>query len=185
MPPKNKFTKEEIINAAVDLTRENGIASVTARGLGAKLGSSAKPIFGLFTNMEEVQNEVLKAANDIYQSYRKEDISAGKYPTYKANGMAYIRFANEEKELFKLLFMRDRTNEDESVSEEWDSLSEIIKGNLNVEESQVNMIQLEMWVFVHGIASVLATSYLSLKEELIGQMLSDAYNGISKQYQGK
>ena len=48
MPPKFKFTKEEIINAALDLTRENGISSVTARRLGEKLGSSAKPIFQPF-----------------------------------------------------------------------------------------------------------------------------------------
>ena len=57
MPPKFKFTREEIIQAALDLTRESGIAAVTARGLGAKLGSSVKPIFSLFENMEEVQNE--------------------------------------------------------------------------------------------------------------------------------
>ena len=48
MPPKFKFTREEIIQAALDLTRESGIAAVTARGLGAKLGSSVKPIFSLF-----------------------------------------------------------------------------------------------------------------------------------------
>lgn len=52
MPPKFKFTREEIIQAALDLTRESGIAAVTARGLGAKLGSSVKPIFSLFENME-------------------------------------------------------------------------------------------------------------------------------------
>ena len=40
MPPKFKFTREEIIQAALDLTRESGIAAVTARRLGAKLGSS-------------------------------------------------------------------------------------------------------------------------------------------------
>ena len=65
MPPKFKFTREEIIQAALDLTRESGIAAVTARGLGAKLGSSVKPIFSLFENMEEVQNEVLKAAEKL------------------------------------------------------------------------------------------------------------------------
>lgn len=68
MPPKFKFTREEIIQAALDLTRESGIAAVTARGLGAKLGSSVKPIFSLFENMEEVQNEVLKAAEKLSQA---------------------------------------------------------------------------------------------------------------------
>ena len=83
-------------------TRTEGFHAVTARALGAKLYSSPKVIFGLFTNMEELQQEVLKAANTCYQRYLKEDMAAGRYPPYKASGMAYIRFAREETELFKL-----------------------------------------------------------------------------------
>ena len=111
MPPKFKFTREEIIQAALDLTRESGIAAVTARGLGAKLGSSVKPIFSLFENMEEVQNEVLKAAEKLSQARIRETMESGQYPPYKASGIAYICFAREEKELFKLLYMRDRSRE--------------------------------------------------------------------------
>ena len=53
MPPKFKFTREQIVAAALEVTRKNGITGLTARGLAAELGSSAKPIFGLFQNMEE------------------------------------------------------------------------------------------------------------------------------------
>lgn len=63
MPPKVKYTKDEIIWAALDLAREGGIRSVTARGLAERLGCSVKPIFGLFENMEEVLEAVLKTAN--------------------------------------------------------------------------------------------------------------------------
>lgn len=52
MPPKCKFTREEIIQAALDIARSEGAASITARLLGAKLGSSSKPIFSVFENME-------------------------------------------------------------------------------------------------------------------------------------
>lgn len=104
MPPKVKFTREQIITAALNVTRKNGIVGLTARGLAAELGSSAKPIFGLFQNMEEVQKEVIAAANTLYQSYISRGMTEGKYPPYKASGIAYIQFAKEEKELFKLLF---------------------------------------------------------------------------------
>ena len=52
MPPKCRFTREQIIQAALELTAEKGIGALTARSLAQRLGSSAKPIFGLFTNME-------------------------------------------------------------------------------------------------------------------------------------
>lgn len=127
----------------------------------------------------------MRATNDMYQTYRTDEVATGKYPVFKASGVAYIRFAKEEKELFKLLFMRDRTEGDLSTSEEWTSLSAVIKENLKIQDSEVHMIQLEMWIFVHGIASALATSYLTLDEKLIDQMLTDAYLGISERYQNK
>ena len=69
MPPKCKFTRKEIIQAALDIARTEGIASINARALGAKLGSSSKPIFSVFENMEEVQTEVQKAAKALYAEY--------------------------------------------------------------------------------------------------------------------
>lgn len=57
MPPKAKFTRSQIIQAALAIIRENGMAALSARTLGAKLGSSARPIFTVFQSMEEVQQK--------------------------------------------------------------------------------------------------------------------------------
>lgn len=114
MPPKAKFTREEIIQAALHIVRCSGAQALSARTLSAELGSSASPIFTVFQNMEEVQQEVLKAAKAVYQSHVREDMEKGVYPPYKGIGMTYIRFAKEERELFRLLFMRDRSKEQES-----------------------------------------------------------------------
>lgn len=185
MPPKFKFEKSEIIQAALELTREGGIDAVTARSLADRLGSSAKPIFGLFRNMEEVHREVLSAADRLYQSYLQTGMAGGKYPPYKAGGMSYIRFAQEERELFKLLFMRDRSNE--PITEDRESvrpLLEIIQKNLNIGEEQAYLFHLEMWVFVHGIATMIATSYLPWNEGSVEKMLTDAYLGLKQRYEG-
>ena len=61
--------------------------------------------------MEELLDETKKAAYGIYFSTIEKELNEGKYPQYKAYGMAYVRFAKEEKELFKLLFMRDRVSD--------------------------------------------------------------------------
>lgn len=186
MPPKFMFKKEEIISAALDITRENGLSGVTARALAAKLGCSVKPIFGLFQNMEDVQQEVITAANRLYQSYLKDEMQKGKYPDYKASGMAYVRFAKEEKELFRLLFMRDRSKEKiEEGREEVRPLIELIKQNLSLSEEDAFLFHIEMWVFVHGFATMSATSYLNWDEETIGNMLTDIYMGLMSRYKGK
>lgn len=183
MPPKCKFTRNEIAKAALDVTRENGISGLTARALATKLGCSVKPIFGLFQNMEEVQQEVLAAANAMYQNYLQQDVSSGKYPPYKASGMAYIRFAKEETELFKLLFMRNRSQERvEENREEILPLLEMIKASVGLGEEEAYLFHLEMWIYVHGIATMLATGYLDWDMEFISRVLSDGYAGLKCRY---
>ena len=183
MPPKFKFTRDEITNAALNVTRKNGISGLTARALAAELGCSVKPIFGLFKNMEEVGQEVFIASDLLYQNYLREDMSKGKYSPYKASGMAYIRFAKEERELFKLLFMRDRSREKiEENKEEIRPLMQLIQQNLGISEDEAYLFHLEMWLYVHGIATMIATSYLDWDDEFISRVLTDAYMGLKYRY---
>ena len=183
MPPKFKFTRDEITNAALNVTRKNGISGLTARALAAELGCSVKPIFGLFKNMEEVGQEVFIASDLLYQNYLREDMAKGKYSPYKASGMAYIRFAKEERELFKLLFMRDRSREKiEENKEEIRPLMKLIQQNLGISEDEAYLFHLEMWLYVHGIATMIATSYLDWDDEFISRVLTDAYMGLKYRY---
>lgn len=183
MPRKFMFTRDEIIAKALNLVRNRGISALTARALGTELGSSSRPVFGLFKNMEEVQQEVLKAANNLYQSYLKEDMEKGTYPPYKASGMAYIRFAKEEKELFKLLFMRDRSHENkEENREEIKPLLELIQQILGIDEEDAYLFHIEMWIYVHGIATMLATSYLEWDEMFISKVITDGFEGMKTRY---
>ena len=183
MPPKFKFTRDEITNAALNVTRKNGISGLTARALAAELGCSVKPIFGLFKNMEEVGQEVFIASDLLYQNYLREDMAKGKYSPYKASGMAYIRFAKEERELFKLLFMRDRSREKiEENKEEIRPLMQLIQPNLGISEDEAYLFHLEMWLYVHGLATMIATSYLDWDDEFISRVLTDAYMGLKYRY---
>lgn len=124
-----------------------------------------------------------QAANELYQSYLQKDMAEGKYPPYKASGMAYIRFAKEEKELFKLLFMRDRSGERVGENkEEIRPLLKLIRQNLGLSEEDAYFFHLEMWIYVHGIATMLATSYLELDEEFISRVITDGYEGMKARY---
>jgi len=184
MPPRFKFTKNEITNAALNVIRKEGLSGLTARALAAELGCSVKPIFGLFKNMEEVQKEVIKAADTLYQGYLKEDMEKGEYPPYKASGMAYIRFAKEEKELFKLLFMRDRSVEKiEENEKEIRPLLQLIQKDIGMSEQEAHTFHIEMWIFVHGMATIIATNYLDLDEAYISKVLTDAYKGIKSRFE--
>ena len=182
MPPKVKITKNDIIKTALELLRENGESAVNARSIANALGCSTQPIFSNFATMEELQDTVLASAYNLYLSFLQKETESGKYPKYKAFGMAYIRFAKEEKELFKLLFMRDRTKEDTSPSPDFEESVQMIMAANGITREKALLMHLEMWSCVHGIGTMLATSFLTLDWELISTMLSDVYQGIRERH---
>ena len=183
MPPKVKVTREEIINAALGIVRQNGAQAVNARTVAAALNCSTQPVFSNFETMEELRLAVVKKADELCWEYMQREVNSGAYPVYKANGMAYIRFAKEEKELFKLLYMRDRSSESIPEStDQTDQMEEIIYNNTGLSGTDAKLFHLEMWAYVHGIAAMFATGFLDLEWDLVSKMLTDSYQGLRKQY---
>lgn len=176
MPPKAKTSKQQITNAAFEIVRKDGIHALNARTLARSLGCSTQPLFYNFSTMEEVVSSVIKTANDFYNAYIQNAMEQEKYPPYKASGMAYIQFASEEKNLFNLLFMRDRTNEKEDVQQEsFEEIVSLLVANYSLSHDEAQLFHLEMWAVVHGIATMQATSFLKLNESMISTCLTDTF----------
>ena len=106
MPPKPKYTKEEIIAAAYELTREKGIDAVVAREVGKRLNTSSSPIFTIWSSMDELREEVRKLAKEKYRQYMDDIFDYS--PSFKEFGMRCVSFAAEEPNLFRLLFLSQR-----------------------------------------------------------------------------
>lgn len=185
MPPKVKITKQDIIDTALALVREGGASALNARGIAAALKCSTQPIFSNFSTMDALQEAVTAAAYECYLTFLQSEVERGKYPQYKAMGMAYIRFAKEEKELFRLLFMCDREGKDLVPTVDFRASVEIIMQANGISQEKAELIHLEMWTCVHGIAAMLATSFFAPEWELISQMLTDVYQGIRARHTSK
>ena len=184
MAPKIKITKEDIINAALDIVRESGAHALNARMIAEVLECSTQPIFSNFVTMDELRMAVVSKAESLCQQYMKREVERGEYPEYKANGMAYIRFAKEEKELFKLLYMCDRTGEVvPTATELTDKMEVLVHCNTGLDGNEAKLFHLEIWAFVHGIATMFATGYLNLEWELVSSMITDCYQGLKKQHE--
>ncbi len=178
MPPKVKITKENIVKAALDLLRLGGEEALNARGLAAALGCSTQPLFSNFATMEDLQTAMTTAAHEHYLGFLQREVDGGKYPPYKAFGMAYIRFAKEESALFKHLFMCDRHGEAPSPSSDFETSVKMIMSTNGIDRQTAERMHMEMWAFVHGIATMLATNFLEPAWEQISEMLTDVYQGL-------
>ena len=179
MPPKPKFTKEEIVAAALTLVSEKGMEALTARELGLRLGSSARPIFTVFQSMEEVQRQVRKAAMEHFNSFTEKAMNFS--PAFKQFGMQMILFAKEEPRLFRLLFMteNDRARSFEDVLAELGVTAllciRLIERDYGLTEQEAMELFRHVWIHTYGIGALCATGMCSFSEEEINGMLGHAF----------
>ena len=175
MPPKPKFTREEVVEAALDIVSKSGIDALTARNLAERLGCSARPIFTLFKNMDEVASEVTDAAMDRYESYVVKSV---KYtPIFKKFGMQMVLFANEEPKLFQFLFMRENTgvkNFEDLFGKLGDTARlciDVIKKDYGLGDGDARELFRQLWIYTYGISSLCATGMCDFSEEQLIEML--------------
>lgn len=174
MPPKFKFTKEEIINAALNVARDSGIEEVTAKAVAEKLGVSTQPVFTCFSNMTEAKNEVRKAAEKVYDCYAEQGLKEN--IPFLGVGKAYIRFAVNEPNLYKLLFL---TEPDECISgaiAEMKRLQGKVRPYLmdiyNLTTSDADEYFRDLWLVVHSIATLKVTKCCDYSEKEIEKILT-------------
>lgn len=176
MPPKPKYTKEEIVNAAYELTREKGIDAVVAREVGKRLNTSSSPIFTAWSSMEELKEEVFKLAKQKYLQYMADIFDYS--PAFKEFGMRYVGFAAEEPNLFRLLFLSKRDEHSPYVrfKQEFGSiftpLMEEIRKAFGLSETDAVDLLNQMIIFANGIAAFVLTDTDSFSKEAVSRHLS-------------
>ncbi len=185
MPPKAKFTGDEIIEAGLEILREKGPSAVTARELGNRLNCSPRPIFTVFESMTEVMEGIEAKARDIYTSYIKNGLSEDK--AFRGVGIAYITFAMKEPRLFELLFMRKVPGNIgvegilPVIDVNYEDILTSITSDYPVTRDEADVIYRHLWIYSHGIATLLATSMCSFTPEKIGEMLTDVFKSLLKE----
>ena len=128
MAPKNKFTREEMVQAALQVVRAGGIGSLTAKTLADALGTSTQPVFTAFGSMERVRQAVYAAAVDIYDGYA--DAGLQEEIPFLGVGMQYIRFAREEPELYRFLFLTRAQDPQYSAMQSMQHLQTLVRPTL-------------------------------------------------------
>ena len=184
MPPEAKFTKWQIVDVAFEMVRKNGLDCLTARALGEQLGSSARPIFTVFQNMEEVRQEVCKAAAALYKSYVEKGLA--ETLAFKGVGTQYIMFAKNEPKLFQLLFMQKQRNIPNlqnvlaKIDESYPAILASVQNSYAVDSDMAKLLYQHLWIYSHGIATLCATDMCTFTAEEISNMMTQVFVGLLK-----
>ena len=182
MPPKAKFTKEQITKAALGVVSEKGVQALTAKELGAALGTSTTPIFTVFHSMQEVQDAVMLAAMERFEEYAHKAAHLG--PVFKQIGMQMILFAKEEPKLYQLIFMSS-ISEAQTFDDIYAHLGSLADECLNVLQKDYDLSKADaktlfehVWIHTFGIGALCATGMCDFSHEQIAQMLTQDFTAM-------
>ncbi len=182
MPPKPKYSKEEIIEAALKVVSQKGEQALTAKELGCALGTSTSPIFTVFDSMQEVQHAVRLAAMERFESYAHK--TDAQMPIFKQVGMQMILFAKEEPRLYQLIFM-SQSGGVTPFDDHYAYLGGVAEECLNVirkdyELSMENAQALfeHVWIHTYGIGTLCATGMCAFTHEQISEMLTQDFTAM-------
>jgi AcrR family transcriptional regulator len=173
MPAIKKVSREEIIDAAVELLREGGVASINARSVAKKLGCSTQPIYLSFQNMDELKDAMTQRAialhtrhvRDSFRSHEDHSSCYSQYSGYSSYGMGFVKFAAQEKYLFRWLYLDGKqfgTYQDDVL------LSEIIAAIMTeygYTEEIAQKVHWDMTYYSYGLAILANTGHLNLTDE--------------------
>lgn len=182
MPPKPKFTKEEIVKTALEIVAQKGVEALTAKELGDWLGTSARPIFTVFHSMKEVQDEVRAAAMHRFESFAEQKLPG--MPLFKQVGMQMVLFGAKEPKLYQLLFMQENRNAvsfDDVFGElgpTAETCIQMIQKEYDMGEDEAKLLFENVWIYTFGVGALCATRVCQFSETKLGQMLSTEFQAM-------
>ena len=181
MPTKIKISKDMILDAAFEIVRQDGMEKLSNRELANKLKCSIRPIYYQFENVEEMQKELYKKIEEYFYKFLLDNMIEG-IPQYKQVGMNYIKFAQKEKKLFQTLFMSDiGLTPDAFVAKDGDDykkIEKLIKISADLKDEDIKDFHTKMWIFCHGIATLVANGTIKLTDNQIQDLLSYEFQAL-------
>lgn len=179
MPPKPKKTREEVISAAVDIVRRDGLGALSARRLGEELSVAPSSVFTHFASMDELESATVTAIRDIYDAYFSRGLEMT--PPFKGFGLSLVHFAADNPKLFSALFIRKSASRLGDVIELEGHKAEVlsvIEETFGLSPDDAEKLYIQLWVYVTGLASLMVMGVCSFSDEELSSMLGSVCRGM-------
>lgn len=184
VPPKVKFLKEEIISAAIAVTREMGFEALTARELAARLGASTRPIFTYFDTMEQLRGEVYAYAKGLYRDYILRGLEEP-IPNLGV-GMRLLRFAKEEPALYRCLFLTPPEGVQGSAMEELRLSQELVRESImriyRMDAATADRYFRDLWLVAYSFTMLIVTGECPYTDDEMAAIFTEFSLSIVKAY---
>lgn len=179
MPAIKKISKEAIIDAAVDVLREGGAAAINARSVARKLGCSTQPIYQSFQNMDDLKAAMTQRAVALHTQYVWNSNSDTQYSCY---GMGFVKFAAEEKNLFRWLYLEGKQPGPYQSDVLISKIILVIMEEYGYTEEVARKLHQDMIYYSYGMAILANTDHLNLTDSELRTAFRREFTALTAHY---
>ena len=173
MPPKTKYSRDDVIQAATEVVDNHGLDSLTARSVAARLGSSTAPVYSHFATMDELALGVMKKTTEELLAYTTRPYTDR---VFLNMGTGVAMFACEHRGLYRALLL-EGNGYGEVVSGFLDTLLTNMKKDSRftaLSDAERHRLLTKMWIFTHGLASLICVGLVKdCSQDYIIRALTD------------
>lgn len=188
MPPKQKITKDMILEQAFKITREKGIEAVTARSVAKEVGCSIQPVFCQFATMEDLKQGTFDYACTYLMAeiMRFKDEPDFAYRT----SMWVINLARTEPKLFHLLYLSNSYKSEKllNVMMNYESNRHVVSKMMetyNIDKETCKDIMIRSFLFLYGTATMIATNNINFTDDQVADMMKRTVEDMVSNIKGR
>ena len=172
--PKQRITKEMVVNAAFEIARNSGMEQVMVKNIAEKIGCSVQPIYSYCKNMDGLRQYVAAHINKV--------------DLFRSTGKSYIQLAQEEPHIFRIFILHQREGisslNDLYQSEANPQTAEFIANELHISVAQAKQLHLNMLIYTIGIGTIFSITTPGISTDEIYTQQEVAYEAFLKQALG-
>ena len=155
MPPKAKYTREDVVRIAFEAVRTHGWEGLSARYIAEKLNSSTMPVYSHFKSMRDLEREIVRKTYELILEYGDKTDTGD---AWLDMAVGYVRFARDERVLFRALADERHVE----LRKEYSALASAKSGEKlkdygpfrGLSEEHIEDVRFKQIIFMYGLAGI-------------------------------
>ena len=188
MPPKQKITKEELLECAFTIAEKKGIDAVTSRSVAQSAGCSVQPVFSHFPTMDELRQSTFDYACD---KFVQEILAFEKLPDFLPRTTKWVLdLARNKPNLYHMLYLSDsfKGNTLLDVMMDFESNKKMLKKMTElygIDEDACKDILVRSFLFMMGIGTMICVNHMDFSDEQVEVMMKQTVGDMVQGAKGR
>ncbi len=159
MPKETQFNREDILAAAFDIFRREGINALSVRKIASVVGSSTAPVYSCFSGIDEIREALIQESFERLIRYTEKTYTEDIFLNI---GVGMLEFAKDYPIVYRTIFLEDARGRD--MFQRFSRTSKVQmrkEPSLSIfSDNEIDSILDKLTVYTHGLSAMICAGII-------------------------